>query len=146
MPMIDVTAPTGLLPADQHRALAERLTTAVLLAEGHPAVAEPFASNTAAYVRELPAAAVHTAATDQAPVVRVDILTPPGALDRDGQRRLVAEATQIVADVAGDPTQAGRTWVVLREAAEGGWGVAGQALGQEEFAAFARAAAAAATA
>ncbi len=60
-----------------------------------------------------------------------------GGLSRDGQRQLVAEATQIVARIAGDPSQASRTWVLLTEAAEGGWGIAGTAFGREEFAALA---------
>jgi phenylpyruvate tautomerase PptA (4-oxalocrotonate tautomerase family) len=50
----------------------------------------------------------------------------------------VAEATEIVARISGDPSQAGRTWVLLTEAAEGGWGIAGTALGREEFAALLR--------
>jgi len=62
---------------------------------------------------------------------------PPGALDRAGQRALVADVTQIVAKIAGDPTQAGRTWVLLTEAAEGGWGIAGRAFGRAELAALA---------
>jgi len=49
----------------------------------------------------------------------------------------VAEITQIVARVSGDPTQPGRTWVLLTEAAEGGWEIAGTAFGQEEFAVLA---------
>jgi phenylpyruvate tautomerase PptA (4-oxalocrotonate tautomerase family) len=62
-------------------------------------------------------------------------LTPPGVLNRDAQRGLVKELTEIVADVAGDSTQRGRTWVLLTEAAEGSWGIAGTAYGREEFAA-----------
>ena len=58
-------------------------------------------------------------------------------LNRDGQKQLVAEATQIVARIAGDPSQTTRTWVLLTEAAEGGWGIAGTAFGREEFAALA---------
>jgi phenylpyruvate tautomerase PptA (4-oxalocrotonate tautomerase family) len=141
MPMIDVYTPAGLLPAGFHRPLAAQLTEALLRAEGR-AVVEPFASNTAAYMHELPAEAVHTAATDRAQVVRIEVLTPPGVLDREGQRQLVADATRIVADIAGDATLAGRTWVLLKEAAEGGWGIGGVALGREEFAALAQAAAA----
>ena len=48
-----------------------------------------------------------------------------------------SEATQIVAKICGDPGQAARTWVLLTEAAEGGWGIAGTAFGQEEFRALA---------
>jgi len=43
-----------------------------------------------------------------------------------------------VARIAGDPSQAARTWVLLSEAAEGGWGIAGTAFGREEFAALLR--------
>jgi phenylpyruvate tautomerase PptA (4-oxalocrotonate tautomerase family) len=94
--------------------------------------------NTAAYIHRLPAEAVHTARTDAARTVRVQVLTPPGVLDRAAQKRLVGEITQIITRVAGDPAQATRTWVVLTEAAEGGWGVAGTAFGREELAALAK--------
>jgi phenylpyruvate tautomerase PptA (4-oxalocrotonate tautomerase family) len=60
-----------------------------------------------------------------------------GVLQRAGQKQLVAEITRIVAKISGDPTQAGRTWVLLTEAVEGGWGLAGTAFGKEEFAALA---------
>src|SRR5262245_15055997 len=134
MPMIDVYAPADLFPAGADRPLAEQLTAALLRAEG---VARPTAAhlhNTGAYVHRMPAETVHTAASDRARTVRVQVLTPPGVLDRDGQKSLVAEVTRIVAEVAGDPGQAARTWVLLTEAAEGGWGIAGTAYGQAEFA------------
>jgi phenylpyruvate tautomerase PptA (4-oxalocrotonate tautomerase family) len=82
--------------------------------------------------------AVQTAASANARVVRVQIITPPGALTRPGQMQLVKEITELLADVCGDPSQAERTWVLLTEAAEGGWGLAGTAFGREEFAALAR--------
>ncbi len=135
MPAIDVFVPRGLLPEGSERRLARALTEALLDAEGAP-LADPYLENTAAYVHELPASAVHTAGTDQARTVRIQVLTPPGVLDRAAQRQLVARATEIVAEVTGDPDQAGRTWVFLTEAAEGGWGISGVALGREEFAAL----------
>lgn len=135
MPAIDVYVPQGLLPADSERALARALTEALLDAEGVP-LSDPYLENTAAYVHELPSAAVQTAGTDHAKTVRVQVLTPPGALDRTAQRNFVARATEIVADIVEDPRQAGRTWVFLTEAAEGGWGIGGFALGKEEFAAL----------
>ncbi len=137
MPMIDVYAPADLLPADADRALGEQLTLAVLRAEGVPAPGPFHADNTAAYIHRLPASAVQTAASAQARTVRVQVVTPPGALSRDGQRQLVKDATGIIATITGDPTQASRTWVILTEAAEGGWGLLGTAFGQEEFAALA---------
>jgi phenylpyruvate tautomerase PptA (4-oxalocrotonate tautomerase family) len=66
-------------------------------------------------------------------------------LNREGQKQLVKEVTEIVAKKSGDPTQATRTWVLLSEAAEGGWGIAGTAFGQQEFADLRAKAAAAAS-
>lgn len=135
MPMIDVTAPAGLLPAASHDGLRRWLGEALLRAEGAP-LASPYLDNTGVFLHELPRTAVATADQWQAAVVRVQFTTPPGALDRRGQRDLVAAATEAVADAAGDPDQAGRTWVLLLKAAEGGWGVASSPLGQQEFAAL----------
>ncbi|TMD31045.1 MAG: 4-oxalocrotonate tautomerase [Chloroflexi bacterium] len=138
MPMIDVYAAADLFPEGADRALAEELTGALLRAEGVTAPGPAHLNNTGAYIHRMPASTVHTAATDSARTVRVQVITPPGVLTRDGQRRLVADATEIVARIAGDPSQAGRTWVLLSEAAEGGWGIAGTAFGREEFAALLR--------
>ena len=137
MPMIDVYAAADLFPAGTDRELGEALTKAVLRAEG---VATPGAfhlDNTAAYIHRMPAATVQTAQTAEARTVRVQVITPPGSLNRDGQKQLVKEATEIVTRISGDPTQAARTWVLLTEAAEGGWGMFGTAFGREEFAALA---------
>jgi phenylpyruvate tautomerase PptA (4-oxalocrotonate tautomerase family) len=139
MPMIDVYAPTALFPDDADARLVDELTHAVLRAEG---VAQPGAfhlDNTAAFIHRLPATAVGTAARATDPVVRVQIVTPPGSLDREGQRTITREATEIVRAAAGSDI---RTWVILTEAAEGGWGIDGTAFGVEEFTALARAAAA----
>src|SRR2546425_3031569 len=81
--------------------------------------------------------ALPIAAQGSARTVRVQVVTPPGVLSRAGQKQLVAEVTEILARISGDPSQAGRTWVLLTEAAEGGWGIAGTAFGKEEFAALA---------
>ncbi len=51
------------------------------------------------------------------------MLTNFGALNRDKQLRVVSKLTEIVAAAAGDPTLAERTWVLLTEAPEGGWGL-----------------------
>jgi len=143
MPMIDVYAAADLFPAGSDRKLAEELTRAVLRAEGVAAPGPFHTNNTAAYIHRMDPKAVHTAATDSARTVRVQIITPPAALSRDGQKQLVKEVTEIVTRISGDPTQASRTWVLLTEAAEGGWGLSGTAFGREEFAALAAKAAAA---
>ncbi|MGD1067899.1 MAG: 4-oxalocrotonate tautomerase [Vulcanimicrobiaceae bacterium] len=142
MPMIDVTAAADLFPAGTDRQLAEELTGALLRAEGVTTPGPAHLNNTGCYIHRLPAEAVNTAGTGSARTVRVQVLTPPGVLNREGQKQLVADATAIIAKIAGDPTQAQRTWVLLTEGAEGGWGIAGTAFGREEFAALAARAAA----
>ena len=137
MPMIDVYAAADLFPADAERHIAEELTGALLRAEGVVSPGPTHTNNTGAYIHRLPPSAVNTAAQGNARTVRVQVLTPPGVLSREGQKQLVADVTQIVARIAGDPSQGGRTWVLLTEAAEGGWGIAGTAFGREEFAALA---------
>jgi len=71
--------------------------------------------------------------------VRVQVLTNAGALDRDKQRAVVAELTRVVAAAAKDPTLTGRTWVLLTEAPDGGWGLAGYAHTNAELITAARA-------
>lgn len=137
MPMIDVYAAEDLFPAGSDRQLAEELTRALLRAEGVEKPGPTHLNNTGAYIHRMPATAVHTAAIGSARTVRVQVLTPPGVLKRAGQKQLVAEVTQSIAKICGDPRQATRTWVLLTEAAEGGWGIAGTAFGKEEFAALA---------
>jgi len=136
MPMIDVYAPADLFPEGSDRQIAAELTAALLRAEGVETPGPAHLDNTAAYLHRLPPDAVHTAGTGAARTVRVQVLTPPAALNRAGQQQLVAEATEIVTRLSGDPSQAGRTWVLLTEAAEGGWGIAGTAFGRAEFAAL----------
>jgi len=58
---------------------------------------------------------------------RVQILTPVGVLDRAKQRGVVKDLTDIVAAAAGDPTLVDRTWVLISESPEGGWGIDGHA-------------------
>jgi len=136
MPMLDVYAAADLFPAGSDRRLAEELTLALLRAEGVANPGPAHTNNTGAYIHRMPPSSVHTAAAGSARTVRIQLVTPPSALTREGQKQFVKEATEIVAKISGDPTQAARTWVLLTEAAEGGWGIAGTAFGRAEFAAL----------
>jgi hypothetical protein len=102
----------------------------------HPAPVQ--LNNTAADIHRLNPKAVQTAGTALARTVRIQVLTPPEALNRAGQHSFVADATEVVARNARDPTQTARTWVLLCEAAEGGCCNAGRAFGREEFPALAK--------
>jgi phenylpyruvate tautomerase PptA (4-oxalocrotonate tautomerase family) len=141
MPMIDVYATTGTF-ADKH-ALAQDLAAAVMRWEQVPDLAL-FRNNTAAFVHELPADSIANV-NGESNYVRVQVLTPVGVLDREKQLGVVKELTEIVAAAAGDPGLAKRTWVLLTESPEGGWGVAGHANTGADLAAAARAEMAAAT-
>jgi phenylpyruvate tautomerase PptA (4-oxalocrotonate tautomerase family) len=137
MPMIDVYAPAGLFPADNERTLVEELTGT--LARWNKTPATPlFQTNTGAYLHLLPGEQVHTAAGALARTVRVQILNPEGVLAPEAVQGLVADLTEVVARLSGDPSQAERTWVLLTEAREGGWGIAGTAFGLADLAALAR--------
>jgi phenylpyruvate tautomerase PptA (4-oxalocrotonate tautomerase family) len=136
MPMIDVYAAEGTFP-DPHT-LARDLAAAVMRWEQVPDL-QLFASNTAAFIHDLDAAAISNVAGDSN-YVRVQVLTPVGVLDRERQLGVVKELTDIVSDAAGDATLRERTWVLLTESPEGGWGIAGHANTNADIAAAARAA------
>jgi phenylpyruvate tautomerase PptA (4-oxalocrotonate tautomerase family) len=140
MPMIDVYVPADMLPEGAAPQLATDLTWAVLRAEGVAAPGAFHLDNTAAFVHRLPPGAVATGSAASARAVRVQIVTPPAALSRDGQRQITAEATELIDGAVVADQRPVKTWVILTEAAEGGWGIDGTAYGEEEFAALARAA------
>jgi phenylpyruvate tautomerase PptA (4-oxalocrotonate tautomerase family) len=133
--MIDVYAAAGTFP-DRHR-LARDLAAAVMRWEQVPDLAL-FRNNTAAFVHELPAESIANV-VGESNYVRVQVLTPIGVLDREKQLGVVQELTEIVAAAATDPGLAERTWVLLTESPEGGWGVAGHANTGADLARSARA-------
>jgi phenylpyruvate tautomerase PptA (4-oxalocrotonate tautomerase family) len=123
MPMIDVYAVQGTF-ADR-KALAHDLAAAVMRWEGVPEISL-FRDNTAAFIHELPADAISNVSGDSN-YVRVQILTPGGVLDRTKQLGVVRDLTDIVAAAAADPSLIERTWVLISESPEGGWGIDGHA-------------------
>jgi phenylpyruvate tautomerase PptA (4-oxalocrotonate tautomerase family) len=135
MPMIDVYAEAGTF-ADKHR-LATDLAAAVMAVEQVPDIAM-FRKNTAAFVHDLPAGALSNV-DGESGYVRVQVLTNAGALDRAKQIAVVERLTALIAEAAGDPGLTERTWVLLTEAPEGGWGLWGHAHTNAELVAAARA-------
>ena len=121
--MIDVYATEGTF-ARPHD-LARDLAAAVMRWEQVPDLAL-FRNNTAAFVHHLPAGALSNVAGDS-DYVRVQVLTPAGVLNRDKQLGVVSDLTAIVASAAEDPSLAERTWVLITESPEGGWGMGGHA-------------------
>ena len=135
MPMIDVYATSGTFK--DPKTLARDLAETLMKIEQVPNI-PMFRKNTAAFVHDLPNGALSNVDGD-GNYVRVQVLTNAGALNRDKQLEVVRQFTDLVAAAAGDPALAGRTWVLLTEAVEGGWGLAGHANTNSELVDAARA-------
>jgi len=136
VPMIDVFATEGTF-ADKHT-LAQDLAKAVMRWEKVPEL-PLFFDNTAAFIHDLPDGALSNVEGD-GNYVRVQVLTNAGALNREKQLAVVRQFTDLVAVAAGDPSLTARTWVLLTESPEGGWGIAGHANTNADIATLARAA------
>lgn len=136
MPMIDIYAKKGIF-ADV-RQLAIDAATTVKAVEEVPDT-PMFRNNTAAFVHE---DVTFTNVNGEDNYVRVQVLTSDKALGREKQMKLVEQLTALVVSASGDATLKDRTWVLLTEAAPGGWGLWGHAHTNEELIAAARAEAA----
>jgi phenylpyruvate tautomerase PptA (4-oxalocrotonate tautomerase family) len=134
MPMIDVYATEGTF--GDPGGLAQRLAATLMRIEGVPDL-PMFRNNTAAFIHALPDATMANVA-GEGDYVRVQVLTNAGALDRAKQLAVVEQLTQVVADAAGRPELRERTWVLLTEAPDGGWGLWGHAHTNAELVAAAR--------
>ena len=135
MPMIDVYAAAGTFR--EPRQLARDLALALMEIEAVPDI-PLFRQNTAAFVHAMPGDALANVDGDR-DHVRVQVLTNAGALNREKQLAAVSRFTSIVAAAADDPTLTSRTWVLLTEAVDGGWGLAGHANTNAELVDAARA-------
>jgi len=135
MPMIDIYANEGTFR--DRAALAAAAAATVMHVEGVPEI-PMFRENTAAFVHELPDGAVSDV-TGSGAHVRVQVLTNAGALDREKQLAVVEQLTALVVEASGDASLERRTWVLLTEAAPGGWGLWGHAQTNDELVAAARA-------
>ena len=135
MPMIDVYAAAGTFPDTSK--LAKDLAATLMAVEGVPNI-PMFRKNTAAFVHELPSSALANVDGDST-YVRVQVLTNAGALDREKQIAVVGQITALIADAVGDASLTDRTWVLLTEAPDGGWGLWGHAHLNDELVAAARA-------
>jgi phenylpyruvate tautomerase PptA (4-oxalocrotonate tautomerase family) len=134
MPMIDIYAKIGTFGDTKKLAIDAAMT--VKNVEGVPNI-PMFRKNTAGFVHELPENTLANVDGDNN-YVRVQVLTNKGALDRDKQIEVVKQLTDLVVSASGDDTLKDRTWVLLTEAADGGWGLWGHAQTNEELVTAAR--------
>ena len=130
MPMIDVYAQPNTF-ADPQK-LAQDLAAKLMEIEGVPAI-PMFRNNTAAFIHTPD---VISNVVGERDYVRVQVLTNADALNRDQQLAVVAQFTEIIAAAGGDKD---RTWVLLTQAYDGGWGLWGHAHTNAELVEAARA-------
>jgi phenylpyruvate tautomerase PptA (4-oxalocrotonate tautomerase family) len=135
MPMIDIYAVAGTFK-DPHRLAIDAAAT-VKSVEQVPDI-PMFRKNTAAFVHEMSSASIANV-DGESNYVRVQVLTNAGALDRNRQVTVVRQLTDLIAEAADDPTLVQRTWVLLTEAPQGGWGLWGVAHTNDEIVGAARA-------
>ena len=134
MPMIDIYAVKGTFSDTAE--LATSAAATMMQVEGVPDI-PLFRKNTAAFVHEAASGAIANVDGDE-DYVRVQVLTNKGALDRDKQLAVVEQLTDLVATAAGDSSLKTRTWVLLTEAEDGGWGLWGHAHTNDELVKAAR--------
>jgi phenylpyruvate tautomerase PptA (4-oxalocrotonate tautomerase family) len=135
VPMIDVYAAAGTF-TDPHK-LAADLARTLMTIEGVPEI-PLFRRNTAAFVHAVPDGSMSNV-DGESTSVRVQVLTNAGALDRDKQLAVVSQFTELITTAAEDSSLSNRTWVLLTEAVDGGWGLAGHAHTNAELVEAARA-------
>jgi phenylpyruvate tautomerase PptA (4-oxalocrotonate tautomerase family) len=133
--MIDVYAAAGTFADNQK--LAAELARTLMTIEQVPDI-PMFRKNTAAFVHELPSDAISNVDGESA-YVQVQVLTNAAALDRAKQLAVAEQFTALVVEAARDETLRDRTWVLLTEAPDGGWGLAGHAHTNAELVDAARA-------
>jgi phenylpyruvate tautomerase PptA (4-oxalocrotonate tautomerase family) len=119
--MIDVYAAARTFQ-DPHQ-LAACLARTLMTIEGVPDI-PMFRQNTAGFIHEMDGPAISNV-NGETGYVRVQVLTNAGALDREKRLAVVSQFTDLVATAAGDPSLSERTWVLLTEPVEGGWGLDG---------------------
>jgi phenylpyruvate tautomerase PptA (4-oxalocrotonate tautomerase family) len=135
MPMIKVTAPSGVLAADTRCDLQKTLAATLLRWEGAPDTAF-FRAQAWSDVQE---ANSFVALEDDAPRFRVDVTVPEGALSQRRKEGLVKDVTTAVLDAAGlTEADALRVWVLIHEQPEGTWGAGGNIVRFKEIAALAQ--------
>jgi phenylpyruvate tautomerase PptA (4-oxalocrotonate tautomerase family) len=134
MPMIDIYAKPGTF--SDKKKLAVDAATTIKTIEAVPDI-PMFRKNTAAFVHDLPENSFGNVDGEE-DYIRIQVLTNKGALDRDKQLKVVAQLTDLAAQAAKDESLKDRIWVLLTEAADGGWGLWGHAHTNEELIVAAR--------
>lgn len=137
MPHIHISLQPGRFQAHERQALAEKLTSSILAAEGLPESATTRAL-TWVVVDEAGPDTWHVAgeAAERRDELHafVRITTFASLLDPAKRAAMLETVNTAIVDAAGgDPLGGLGIWVVIHEIADGSWGVAGNPIGQREL-------------
>jgi phenylpyruvate tautomerase PptA (4-oxalocrotonate tautomerase family) len=127
MPLIQVTAPQGVLNNTEQDALMSRLSDAVLRSETSSPDDPAAQSLVWAYYLEQATGSIYVGgATSESSPLTISVTTPAGALNDERRKILVEEIGSIVDDLVGPFDGKPNHWALLYELDEGSWGAGGQ--------------------
>ncbi|MDX2505233.1 MAG: hypothetical protein QNL62_12270 [Gammaproteobacteria bacterium] len=127
MPLIQITAPTDVLDKGEQNELINRVSNAVLKAEGADTHDSDAQSLVWAYYIENPISNSYVGGEnlDKPPFI-VSIVTPQGALNEVTRGELVKSIGEIINDLVGVFNDRLNHWTMMHEVNEGSWGGSGQ--------------------
>jgi len=139
MPLMELTYQEGALTPEARDQLVEDLTTNLLKAEGAPNT-EFFRSVTWVLINERPAELVYAGDKSAAGVVKLDVVTPEGALNDDRRAQMIEAGTSTLREAFGIADEdALKVWVLCRDVVDGGWGAGGNVIHYKELVEIAKA-------
>lgn len=139
MPLMELTYQEGAITPETRDELVETLTTGLLKAEGAPNT-DFFRSVTWVLVNERPAELVYAGDKPGAGVVKLEVVTPEGALDDERRGQMIEAGTAAIREafeVADE--DALKVWVLCRDVVDGGWGAGGQVIHYKQLVEMAKA-------
>ena len=139
MPLMELTYQEGALTPEARGKLVEDLTTNLLKAEGAPNT-EFFRGVTWVLINERPAELTYAGDKPGAGVVKLDVITPEGALDDERRAQMIEAGTATIRDAFDIADEdALKVWVLCRDVVDGGWGAGGNVIHYKQLVEIAKA-------
>lgn len=139
MPLMELTYEEGALTPEARDQLVENLTTNLLKAEGAPNT-EFFRSVTWVLINERPAALTYAGDKSGVGVIKLDVITPEGALNDERREQMIQSATATLREAFDiSDQQAIKVWVLCRDVVDGGWGAGGNVIHYKDLVEIAKA-------
>ena len=128
MPLIQVTAPKGLLNKEQQNELMSRLSKAIIKSEGADFEFPAASALVWAQYHEVAEGSYYVAGepTERAPLA-IQMIAPEGAIAGELKEKFIKEIGGIVDDIVGPYDGRLNYWAIFHDIREGSWTAAGQA-------------------